>query len=165
MAELEARHAAGALTAAEEAEYVALLAKVKGIHNTESPSNGSGPQHGIIEISDRVKSVKAFQNFKPNTPADFVYDPTTNRLVVATSRTARNGHTGLVRSLGAAERTVVGGRLRRGPSGGFETSEWSGHYGDQWTPAIRAQYKDFMLRQTGKPVNHSNTMRFSDGTN
>jgi hypothetical protein len=45
---------------------------------------------------------------------------------------------------GFDEETVVGGRLIRGPEGGFLTAEWSGHFGENWNDPVRQQFANFM---------------------
>jgi len=43
-----------------------------------------------------------------------------------------------------SEETVAGGELMRGPDGEYLTNEESGHYGPNWTDAVRQQFADFM---------------------
>jgi hypothetical protein len=44
------------------------------------------------------------------------------------------------------EDAVVGGELMRRPKGEYLTNEMSGHYGVNWTDAVRQQFTDFMSR-------------------
>jgi hypothetical protein len=104
---------------------------------------GSGPVAGVLEVSDRVKSVAAVRNFNPKEARDFVFDPATGRFATGANQGIA-GHDGLRSAIGASERTVVGGRLTRGSNGEFLTDEWSGHYGHQWTDKTRAQFQEFM---------------------
>jgi hypothetical protein len=124
--------------------------------------SGSGPRGGIIEISDRVKSTKAFENYNPKKAVDFVYNAEKNSMAVATKGTNPQGHTSLAQSIGAGE-SVVGGRLVRGAGGAVETSEWSGHYGQNWTPEIRKSFTNFLGEKTGLQVNHSGNLLFRNG--
>ncbi|MEV8322833.1 polymorphic toxin type 43 domain-containing protein [Kitasatospora sp. NPDC056731] len=112
------------------------------VHNT-GPLCGSGPVAGVLEVSDRFKSVGAIKSFNPAGERDFVFDPATGRFATGADQGIK-GHDGLRTAIGADESTVVGGRLSRGPNGEFLTNEWSGHYGHQWTPAIREQFSQFM---------------------
>jgi hypothetical protein len=106
---------------------------------------GSGPARGILEVSSRVKSTAAFENFNPAVPRDFVFDPASERLLVGGSNLPKVfGHSGLVGVGGFDEGTVVGGQLSRVPGGEFLTNEWSGHFGGNWTDAVRQQFMDFM---------------------
>jgi hypothetical protein len=117
---------------------------------------GSGPQSGVIEISARVKSVGAFNNFRPSSPRDFVFDPVTNRFAVQGKSVEKLGHTWLRWSIGASEDTVVGGTLTRGPGNKIITNEHSGHYGTNWTDSTRSRFVDFM-NNYGFEVKHSQT--------
>ena len=56
--------------------------------------------------------------------------------------------------MGAADANVVGGRLNR-VNGALKTNEWSGHYGQNWTPQTREQFVDFLTNATGQGVEHS----------
>ncbi|WP_256258566.1 polymorphic toxin type 43 domain-containing protein [Saccharopolyspora antimicrobica] len=109
----------------------------------DSKLPGSGPIPGVLEVSDRVKSVGAVENFFPKGERDFVFDPVQNRFVTG-SEQGILGHDGLRESIGGSPSDVVGGRLSRGPNGEFLTNEWSGHYGHQWTPEIRQKFIEFM---------------------
>ncbi|HWJ29474.1 MAG TPA: polymorphic toxin type 43 domain-containing protein, partial [Flavisolibacter sp.] len=124
----------------------------------------SGPIGGVIELSDYAKSNNAFLNsFQGEKAKDFVFDPISNRLVVG-GKNYEMGHFGLVRSIGANEKLIVGGRIRMTQDGSIEFNEWSGHYGDQWTDAMRNTVSKFLKNQTGRQVIQSKSMNFSDGT-
>jgi hypothetical protein len=107
----------------------------------------------MIEVSPRVKSTGAFQEFKPAGATEFIFDPTTNTFVVAGQRVA-GSHAALAEAISANETKVVGGMFSRGPNGEITTNEWSGHYGQNWNDAVRQQFKSFMESKTGKPVMH-----------
>lgn len=97
----------------------------------------------------------------PKQAVDFVYDAEKNSMAVATKGTNPKGHTSLANSINAGE-NVVGGRLMRvGKT--VETSEWSGHYGLNWTPEIRKSFTKFLGEKTGLPVNHSGNLLFRNG--
>lgn len=49
---------------------------------------------------------------------------------------------------------IVGGNIKRGSSGKLSTTENSGHFGHNWTLAIRARFVEFM-REHGVEVNHA----------
>ncbi|RKH13284.1 hypothetical protein D7X74_22150 [Corallococcus sp. CA047B] len=119
--------------------------------------NGSGPVPGVIEVSDRVKSVKAFLNYNPSEGAiEFVYDPTSKIFVVgkAPRTEAMSPHQKLGFFIGGDARTLVGGMFSRSPTGEFNTSEYSGHYWRNWTPEVRRGFVEEMFRMTGVRLNH-----------
>lgn len=92
-----------------------------------------------------MKSTAAFENFNPAVPRDFVFDPASERLLVGGGNMPKIlGHSGLVSIGGFDEDTVVGGQLGRGTEGEFLTNEWSGHFGTNWTDAVRQQFQNFM---------------------
>ncbi len=123
----------------------------------QSPAcKGSGPVPGVIEVSALVKSIKAFLNYNPKGGGiEYVFDPITNRFAVGRPRRGLfdgSPHEQLAQSIGADPRTVVGGVFRRMPNGVPGFDEWSGHYYQNWTPAVRQQFTDFMQNMTGGPV-------------
>jgi hypothetical protein len=92
-----------------------------------------------------VKSTAAFENFNPAVPRDFVFDPASERLLVGGRNLPKVfGHSGLAGVGGFDEGTVVDGQLIRSPGGEFLTNEWSGHFGMNWTDAVRQQFSDCM---------------------
>jgi hypothetical protein len=113
---------------------------------------GSGPRAGVLEVSDRVRSVAAVKNFRPNGQRDFVWDPATGRFATGADQGAF-GHDGLRTAIGASEETVVGGRISRGADGQLVTNEWSGHYGYRWNDQTRDKFVDFM-KSHGIEVEH-----------
>ena len=123
---------------------------------------GSGPVSGVIEVSSRVKSVAAFKNYRPpgGGGIEFVFNAESEQFVVgrpaAYVRRGGSPHQELARSIGATGPRVVGGIFGRSLSTGeILTNEYSGHFGRNWTPQIREQFKAFLERMTGLPVNHS----------
>lgn len=124
-----------------------LLTVVSGVA-AEGALAGSGPVAGVLEVSGRVKSVGAFRNYNPRGGVEYVFDPATSRFAVgrpgAGSGLKGSPHQQLADSIGADQSGVVGGMLRRGPGGEFITDEMSGHFYQNWTPAIRSQFVDFM---------------------
>ena len=103
---------------------------------------GSGPAKGFIELSDRVKSSAAVRNFSGKNPVDFVYDPRSRTFVMGNNPA---GHDGAAMAAGLPrDQGLVGGRISRDPGGGLVTTEWSGHYGMNWTDDIRADFSAFM---------------------
>ena len=109
---------------------------------------GSGPVPGVLEVSGRVKSVRAFRNYNPQGGVEYVFDPATSRFAVGRPGLASglkgSPHQQLADSIGADQSGVVGGMLRRGSGGEFITDEMSGHFYQNWTPEIRSQFADFM---------------------
>lgn len=119
---------------------------------------GSGPIKGVLEVSDRVKSVGAVNNFSPKGERDFVFDPTTGRFATGADQGV-GGHDFLGSAVGADKSTMVGGRLRRGPNGELQTNEWSGHYGMNWNESNRKAFEEFMTRH-GISVTHTASMNW-----
>jgi filamentous hemagglutinin len=134
--------------------YIVLyykIAKSSGVKNTEKTKvvkttkvklSGSGPSKGYIEVSDNYSSSNLVKTFQGK-GTDFVYDPVTKRFVMGNNV---GGHTGIARVMGidyAQESRIVGGRIFR-KDGILMTDESSGHFGQNWTPEIRAQFNEFM---------------------
>ena len=120
--------------------------------------HGSGPVAGTIEISNNVKSIKAFLNYKPKNPIEFIYDPLTKRFIVGKPNKNLTGspHQQLVKSGDIIEHSkIVGGTFSRDPqNGNIVISENSGHYGMNWTDDIRKEFIDFLEKKTGLKVKH-----------
>lgn len=122
---------------------------------------GSGPVPGVIAIHPKVQSTKALENYVPkNGSIEFVYDPKTKTFAVGkpndpiAAGLQGSPHQQLAGSINADPTTLVGGTLQRGKNGEFITNEFSGHYGQNWTPEVRAQYREFLESMTGKKVDH-----------
>ncbi|WP_397570121.1 polymorphic toxin type 43 domain-containing protein [Schlesneria sp. T3-172] len=108
---------------------------------------GSGPKSGFLEISGNTKSANAVKNFQGKKPVDFRYDPESGRFVMGNNPLGHSGIPGFPES-------APGGRIRF-ENGKLITDEWSGHYGGKlWTPAIRAQFVEFM-KQNGVDITHT----------
>lgn len=123
-------------------------------------TGGSGPVKGTIGITNET-STAALKNYYPaGGGVEFVYDPATSTFVAG--RPARgqfdgSPHQQLAQSINASdEKVVVGGTFTRGPNGEFLTTENSGHYGQNWTDPVRAQFQTWLSSRVGKPVNHQN---------
>ena len=102
-------------------------------------------------MSDAYSSSRAVQNFASPRPTDFIFDSQSQRFIMGNNPL---GHTGILRAGGIAEsEAIVGGRIFR-QNGGLMTSEWSGHFGQNWTPEIRQQFQGFM-QQRGVNINHT----------
>jgi RHS repeat-associated protein len=128
------------------------------VHNSSCLIDGSGPAKGVLEVSDRVKSVGAVKNFSPKGERDFIFDPTTGRFATGADQGV-GGHDFLGSAVGADKSTMVGGRLRRGPNGELQTNQWSGHYGMNWNDSTRKAFQDFMS-QHGITVSHTPSMHW-----
>ncbi|WP_079052314.1 polymorphic toxin type 43 domain-containing protein [Streptomyces regalis] len=128
------------------------------VHNSNCLIDGSGPVKGVLEVSDRVKSVGAVRNFSPKGERDFIFDPTTGRFATGADQGV-GGHDFLGSAVGADKSTMVGGRLRRGPNGELQTNQWSGHYGMNWNDSARKAFQDFM-GQHGITVSHTPSMHW-----
>ncbi|WP_440581368.1 polymorphic toxin type 43 domain-containing protein [Streptomyces sp. PT19] len=128
------------------------------VHNSNCLIAGSGPAKGVLEVSDRVKSVGAVKNFSPKGERDFIFDPTTGRFATGVDQGV-GGHDFLGSAVGADKSTMVGGRLRRGPNGELQTNQWSGHYGMNWNDSARKAFQDFM-GQHGITVSQTPSMHW-----
>jgi filamentous hemagglutinin len=133
--------------------------------------HGTGPAPGMVELSDRARSNRAFlQIFKDSDrPVEFVYDPATQTILVTQSRgggtMARSPHQRLASHLPAGHGTIVGGEVGFGANGSVLTNELSGHFGTNWTPEIRQQRIAILGRLTGRAVVHSPFGRLPGGRN
>ena len=120
------------------------------VHNS-SLLKGSGPVPGVIEISERIKSIKAFKNYFPskkrNNTTEYIFDPKTNTFLVGQPKYGNTGgHPGLAKIMGYGphDKTVVAGMFSRCENGGFFTTEHSGHYYENWNDQLRNQFLKFM---------------------
>ena len=158
--------AAGALVKAELKAATGELKATVGEANANvvTPLKGSGSVPGVIELNSNIKSSKAFQNGLSKEARDFVYDPTTQKFAMAGKNAEYLKHYGLRRIIGATETNVVDGRIKLGSNGEILTSEWSGTYGQNWTPEIVKKFQEFMNKTSGKEIKHSNSTNFADGT-
>jgi RHS repeat-associated protein len=119
---------------------------------------GSGPVSGVLEISSDYKSVNAFKNFAPVNPIEFVYSPENNKFLVGQPNQVLpglSGHQQLVKIGGLNPQTTVGGMFSRGASKEIITNEISGHYFQNWTPAVRKAFAEFLENNTGQTVKHT----------
>ena len=102
----------------------------------------------MLEASDRVQSLAALRNYKPRGAIEYLFDPTTGRLTVgrpaASVGLKGSPHQQLAQSIGADQSTVVGGMLRRGADGSLITDEMSGHFWQNWSPAVCDQFLSTM---------------------
>jgi RHS repeat-associated protein len=112
---------------------------------------GTGPAAGFLEVSDAYPSSKAVQNFGSADFVDFIFDPKSQRFIMGKGP---HGHDSILQAGQIVRHEhIVGGRIaRRG--GRLVTDEWSGHYGENWTPQIRAQFLEFM-KAHGVDILHS----------
>lgn len=114
---------------------------------------GSGPEKGIIGLNAQSKSNKALLNFYPRGGVEYIYDPTTKTFLVRGSD-AQPMHEYLANSINADKSRVVGGILQRDRNGNFYTNEASGHYWQNWTPAVRQDFVNTM-KSYGITIKHS----------
>ena len=127
------------------------FARFAGFLAAEGVATGSGPASGFLEVSDAYSSSKAVQNFASPTATDFIYDSQSQRFVVGSGPL---GHDSILDAAGITpSETTVGGTIWR-ENGGLMTDEWSGHYGQNWTPAIRQEFQNFM-QQHGVNITHT----------
>jgi hypothetical protein len=122
--------------------------------------SGSGPAAGVIEVSDRVKSVAQFKNYFPKQGAiEFVFDTETNTFLVGKPKGPQgllSPHESLANLIEAGtvgKSRYVGGMYQR-DGNNILTSENSGHYGHNWTDQNRTQFIKFMEKNTGLKVKH-----------
>ncbi|WBV58377.1 DUF6443 domain-containing protein [Chryseobacterium daecheongense] len=119
---------------------------------------GSGPVAGVLEVSNRVKSIAQFKNYFPKGGIEFVFDTEANIFVVGKPKGRLYGspHESLAVSIeagSAGNSKYVGGIFNRKGNTIF-TNEFSGHYGTNWTNQNRTQFVKFMEDKTGLKVNH-----------
>ena len=114
---------------------------------------GAGPIANTIEVSTSTKSLALFKNFNPRQRVEFVFDPETGRALFST-KTRASGHPTLAQAINADPSKVVGGMFIRGPGGKIITNEKSGHFFDNWNPAVREQFTRELSRLLGQPVKH-----------
>lgn len=119
---------------------------------------GSGPVPGVLEVSDRVKSVAQFKNYFPKegTMIEFVFDADSNTFLVGKPhgrQGAASPHQKLVLSLNK-KGNYVGGMFKR-EGNTIVTDEYSGHSGHKWNDQIRKQFVNYMEQKTGLKVNHT----------
>lgn len=112
---------------------------------------GSGPAKGFLEVSDAYSSSKAVQGLSNTKPIDFIYDPVSQRFIMGRNQFGHDGilNAGKIPSSDA----IVGGGIWK-ENGVLRTYEWSGHYGMNWTPELREQFKSFMSSH-GVSVTHT----------
>ena len=89
---------------------------------------------------------------------EFVFDASTNTFVVGKNKYNKSWgspHPKLAESIGANQgaSTTLGGVFSRGSDGKIYTNENSGHFGKNWTPALRTQFIETM-RGYGVEVIH-----------
>jgi RHS repeat-associated protein len=136
------------LTVAQLHTYYVLVGTTPAlVHNC----GGSGPVAGVLEVSDKVKSLNAFRNYTPSRGGmEYVFDPKTERLLVGEPRSylgiKGSPHEQLARSGNLDEGSVLGGTFSRDSSGRGVFTENSGHYGQRWTPELRTQFDGFLDR-------------------
>ena len=117
---------------------------------TQGPKwSGSGPVSGTHGINANSISNRAINNYYPKRGGvEFVFDAKTNTFVVGkpnSSQFVGSPHQRLAASIGAdGSSTTVGGMFSRGANGKILTNEFSGHFGQNWTPSIRQQFVSVM---------------------
>ena len=111
--------------------------------------SGSGPVAGTLGVNLNSKSVAAIQSYYPKDGwIEFVFDAKTNIFVVGKpqgSNYTGSQHQNLAKTIGAdSSSTTLGGTFYRGSNGEIYTTELSGHYGANWTDALREQFVEVM---------------------
>ena len=122
-------------------------------------AKGSGPVHGVLEISHRAKYTAAFCNYNPSSGTiEFVYDAKTDTFVVGKPKLyvslTGSPHQKLAKSIGASAVNVVAGMFRRGPHGEIVLNEHSGHFWQNWDKIldVREKLTQFLEQKTGQKV-------------
>ncbi|MDD2029508.1 two-partner secretion domain-containing protein [Pseudomonas sp. 39167] len=128
-----------------------LVEAEKNIAGAKATATGSGPAKGFLEVSDAYSSSKAVQGLNNSKPIDFIYDPVSQRFIMGRNQFGHDGvlNAGKIPSSDA----IVGGGIWK-ENGVLRTYEWSGHYGMNWTPELRKQFKTFMSSH-GVNVTHT----------
>lgn len=121
-------------------------------------TGGAGPVKGTIGITNETSTASLRNYYPKGGGVEFVYDPVANTFVAGRPEKGLfNGspHQQLAQSINATnERVVVGGTFTRGPNGEFLTTENSGHYGQNWTDPVRAQFEAWLRSRSEMPVTH-----------
>jgi hypothetical protein len=105
----------------------------------------------VLGVNSSSKSVAAIRNYYPKEGAiEFIFDPETNTFLVG----GKGYHSGLASAINANTSRVVGGIFSRGPNGEIFTNEASGHFWQNWNPAVRQQFQTAM-ESYGLPVIHT----------
>jgi RHS repeat-associated protein len=121
-----------------------IISTEKNLVNIESKIFGSGPKSGFIEVSSDMKSPNAVNNFSGKKPVDFIFDSQSERYIQGNNPF---GHDGILNAGKITPNSsTVGGTIFR-QNGVLITNEHSGHYGVNWTDAIRAKFNEFMKTQ------------------
>ena len=134
-----------------------MFRATRGAKNVSGKKHGSGPTAGVLEVSSSRKSAAQFKNFNPKNAIEFVFDPSSNTFAVGKVKSSTKGlspHQNLAKSINGGN-NVVGGMFKRGKNGQILTNEMSGHYHQNWTKEIRAQFQEFLQNQTGQNMTHS----------
>lgn len=141
----------GYVTKGEELVKLARAESIASDLASAAKAGGSGPAKGFLEVSDAYASSKAVQNFGSAKTTDFIFDSQSQRFIMGNNSL---GHPGILRAGGISEsKSVVGGGIFR-RDGQLMSSEWSGHFGQNWTPEIRQHYQSFM-QQHGVNIQHT----------
>ncbi|WP_394651073.1 DUF637 domain-containing protein [uncultured Acinetobacter sp.] len=106
---------------------------------------GSGPLPGVIAINKQT-SASALKNYNGK-GVEFIFDPKSNTFAFGNISAFKHGspHEQLVQSIGInrSNNFTVGGTMVV-KNGVVNTTENSGHYGKNWTPEVRQQFKLFL---------------------
>ncbi|ENW03210.1 polymorphic toxin type 43 domain-containing protein [Acinetobacter beijerinckii] len=106
---------------------------------------GSGPVHGVIAINQQ-SNTSVLKKYTGRS-VEFIFDPKSNTFAFGSVSVFKNGspHEQLVQSIGIKRNNnfTVGG-IMSVKNGVVSTTENSGHYGQNWTPKVREQFKLFM---------------------
>ncbi|WON80963.1 polymorphic toxin type 43 domain-containing protein [Acinetobacter sp. UGAL515B_02] len=106
---------------------------------------GSGPLLGVIAINKET-SASALKNYNGK-GVEFIFDPKSNTFAFGNISAFKHGspHEQLVQSIGInrSNNFTVGGTMVV-KNGVVNTTENSGHYGKNWTPEVRQQFKLFL---------------------
>jgi len=122
--------------------------------------SGSGPFSGVIEVSDRVKSIKAFKNYRPKQEyIEYIYDTKQKIFLVGqpsgpTSSKFKgySGHEKLASLVNGNGKDIVGGMFVRGKNNEIILNEFSGHFWQNWNDANRKEVQEFLEKKTGQKV-------------
>ena len=126
------------------------------------PWRGSGPRDGVIGIRPHGR-VSFFRNYTPRKALreqgiEFIFDHRTGVMLIGHVFKVLSPHEYLVQSMGLPvdDQEIVGGHYFRELDRRW-TNEDSGHYGLNWSPTRRSQYRAFreMLRsEHGIDIQH-----------
>ncbi|XZF15207.1 polymorphic toxin type 43 domain-containing protein [Chitinophagaceae bacterium MMS25-I14] len=134
------------------AEALPIVGPAKRALSTEKKFHGVGAVSGVIEVSPRAVSVGAFDSWQSGKGVEYVYDAEREIFAMGKPVTGVGSpHQRLVQAIGSKESSQIVGGTVSYKNGLLHFTENSGHFGENWTPAIRKQFSEFIKSYTNRP--------------